>query len=69
MLNTMNTQIASYTPTSQAQFQQGRLDGLRYFGEGHLEMLDAYWDGTKDYQMGFDSSQELSAAVNPGYAS
>lgn len=69
MLSAMNKPIENNTPVSQAQYQQGRQDGLRYYGEGHLEMLDGYWSGTPSYQMGFDSSKELSAAVNPGYAS
>lgn len=65
------TQLLSQTaqPVSQAQYQQGRLDGERYYGEGHKELIERYHGGTADYRMGFDASIETARAQNPDYAS
>lgn len=59
----------SANPASQEEFQQGRLDGSRYFGDGHDELLMKYHHGSSDYRMGWDSSTELARSMNPDFAS
>jgi hypothetical protein len=61
------SQIAQ--PTDQAEFQQGQMDGARYYGEGHTELMAKYENGSLDYRMGFDVSKESPRALDPDYAS
>lgn len=56
-------------PTNQAEYQQGQMDGTRYYGEGHTELYGRYETGTASYRMGFDVSKESPRALDPDYAS
>lgn len=56
-------------PTNQAEYQQGQMDGARYHGEGHTELLGKYETGSRDYRMGFDVSKESPRALDPDFAS
>jgi hypothetical protein len=70
MLSAM-TQLLSQIaqPVNQAEYQQGQMDGARYYGEGHSELIDKYESGTRDYRLGFDVSKESPRAMDPDYAS
>lgn len=56
-------------PIDQAEYQQGQMDGARYHGEGHTELLGKYETGSRDYRMGFDVSKESPRAIDPDFAS
>ena len=66
-MNKMLSQIAQ--PTSQADYQSGRMDGTRYRADGHVELMSKYDTGSTDYRLGFDASAEAPQAMDPGYAS
>jgi len=69
MLNTMNTQIAHNKPSNQSEYQAGLMDGTRYRADGHIELMQKYESGTKDYRMGFDASAVHPRALDPHFAS
>ena len=59
----------SAQPTNQAEYQQGQIDGTRYYGEGHSELIERYETGSRDYRMGFDVSKQSPRALDPDFAS
>lgn len=63
----MLSQIAR--PVNQSEYQMGRLDGLRYFVEGHTELYSRYENGSSDYRMGWDAAKEEPRAQDPDFAS
>lgn len=69
MLGGMATQIATYSPTSQSEFQSGLQDGTRYRADGHMELMQRYDTGTASYRMGFDASENHPRAIDPDFAS
>ena len=65
----MKTQIGYHTPSNQTDYQMGLMDGTRYRADGHLELMDRYNSGSRDYRMGFDDSAAMPRAMDPDYAS
>jgi hypothetical protein len=55
--------------TNQAQYQTGQQDGVRYYGEGHTELMERYKSGTPAYQMGFESAKDHPRVIDPDFAS
>ncbi len=53
----------------QAQFQKGQQDGVRYYGEGHTEMMERYNSGSPSYREGFESAKNHPRALDPDFAS
>jgi hypothetical protein len=66
-MNKMLSQTAR--PVNQVEYQTGRLDGLRYYGEGHSELYSRYESGSSDYRLGFDAAKEEPRAIDPDFAS
>lgn len=65
----MTTQIATHSPSNQAEYQSGLMDGTRYRADGHMELMERYESGSSSYRMGFDASERHPRALDPDFAS
>jgi len=63
------TQSSAQTPENQSEYQAGLMDGTRFRADGHLELLEKYKTGSKDYRMGFEDSERHPRAIDPDFAS
>jgi len=69
MLDSMEKLISQIArPANQAAYQSGLMDGTRYYGDGHAELMDRYKDGSSDYRLGFDAASQSPRAIDPDFA-
>lgn len=65
----MATQIAHNSPSNQADYQAGLMDGTRYHADGHSELMERFDRGTPSYRMGFVAAEQHPRAIDPDFAS